>query len=99
MTYDRKDQILTISGLKELTAGTAADFKGRTRVEFSSGLTNIDLDCRELNFLDSSGLGALLSLQKLAAERGGKLRLLSPKPVVVQILELTRLHRSFEIVA
>jgi len=39
-----------------------------------------------------------VALQKTAAERQGRIRLLNPTPRVQQILELTRLHRVFEIV-
>ena len=99
MTADRIDTTLRISGLTELSAGNASDFKALARSEFQKGLTQIDLDCCQLSFIDSSGLGALISLQKLAAERDGRLRLLSPRPAVLQILELTRLHRTFEMVS
>lgn len=99
MNIQRTDQTLIISAIRELTAGTANDFKNRVRLEFGTGLENIDFDCTDLEFLDSSGLGALISIQKLANGRNGQLRLLSPKPGIVQVLELTRLHRVFSIVA
>ena len=51
-----------------------------------------------VRFLDSSGLGALISASRLVAERGGRFRLIAPTPPVLQILELTRMHRIFEIV-
>ncbi len=99
MNTERKGTTLHVSAISELTAGTAPDTKNRVRHDFQDGLMNIDFDCSTLDFVDSSGLGALISIQKLADGRGGKLRLLAPKPTVVQVLELTRLHRVFEIVA
>jgi anti-sigma B factor antagonist len=99
MNTERKDTTLYVSNIHELTAGTAPETKNQLRLQFADGLIHIDFDCSSLDFVDSSGLGALISMQKLANERGGKLRLLSPKPSVVQVLELTRLHRVFEIVA
>lgn len=99
MNTERKDTTLHVSAIPELTAGTAPLIKSHLRLDFADGLMNIDFDCSTLDFVDSSGLGALISMQKLASERGGKLRLLAPKPTVVQVLELTRLHRIFEIVA
>ena len=99
MNTERKGTTLHVSNIHELTAGTAPDTKNQLRLQFADGLSNIDFDCSSLDFVDSSGLGALISMQKLASERGGKLRVLSPKPSVVQLLELTRLHRVFEIVA
>lgn len=99
MITERKDSTLHVSEIRELTAGVAPDVKNHLRQNFADGLLNIDFDCSTLEFVDSSGLGALISMQKLANERGGRLRLLSPKPTVIQVLELTRLHRVFEIVA
>lgn len=99
MNTERKDTTLHVTGIRELTAGVAPDMKNQLRQQFADGLIHIDFDCSSLDFVDSSGLGALISMQKLANERGGKLRLLSPKPSVIQVLELTRLHRVFEIVS
>lgn len=99
MNIERKDTTLHVSDIRELTAGGAPEVKNQLRLQFADGVVNIDLDCSTLDFVDSSGLGALISMQKLAGERGGKLRLLAPKPSVIQVLELTRLHRVFEIVS
>lgn len=99
MNIERKDTTLLVTEIRELTAGVAPDVKNQLRQHFAEGLIDIDFDCSTLDFVDSSGLGALISIQKLANERGGKLRLLSPKPSVIQLLELTRLHRVFEIVS
>lgn len=99
MNTERKDTTLHVSEICELTAATAPKVKNHLGLHFADGLINIDFDCSSLMFVDSSGLGALISMQKLANGRGGKLRLLAPKPAVLQVLELTRLHRVFEIVA
>lgn len=40
----------------------------------------------------------LISLHKMTCSRNGIVRLLNPTPGVLQILELTRMHRIFEIV-
>lgn len=99
MNITNNEHSLTISDVRELTAGTANETKNKVRLQFLPELKHIDFNCSALDFLDSSGLGALISLQKLASERGGRFRLLSPKPTIIQVLEMTRLHRVFEIVA
>lgn len=99
MTIIPNEQTLVISNIRELTAGTASDVKSQARLRFTQDLKSIDFDCSALEFLDSSGLGALISIQKLTNERGGQFRLLSPRPTIVQVLEMTRLHRVFEIAA
>jgi anti-anti-sigma regulatory factor len=40
----------------------------------------------------------LITLHKKVCARGGGLRVVNPSPGARQILELTRLHRVFEIV-
>jgi anti-sigma B factor antagonist len=58
----------------------------------------IESDLSQTMFLDSCGLGALISLHKTTCSRNGLVRLINPTPPVQQILELTRMHRIFELV-
>ncbi len=89
---------LGIEGVKELSAANANAFRDQVRGALAERLKNIDIDLSQTLFLDSCGLGALISLQKTACLRRGAVRLLNPTLPVEQILELTRLHRVFEIV-
>ena len=61
-------------------------------------LRNIEIDLSQTNFLDSCGLGALISLRKTANSRNGKVRLLNPPPRVQLLFRVTRMHKIFEIV-
>lgn len=90
---------LTISGLKELGASNANSFRDHARAALTESQKVIEIDLSQTMFVDSCGLGALISLHKLACTRNGQVRLLNPTPPVQQILELTRMHRLFEIVA
>ncbi|PYJ60314.1 MAG: hypothetical protein DME24_09955 [Verrucomicrobia bacterium] len=89
---------LNIEGVKELSAANANSFRDQVRGALAERSKNIDVDLSQTLFLDSCGLGALISLHKTACTRNGTVRLLNPTPPVEQILELTRLHRVFEIV-
>jgi anti-sigma B factor antagonist len=89
---------LNVAGVKELSAANANAFRDQVRGSLADRLKNIDIDLSQTMFLDSCGLGALISLHKTACTRSGSVRLLNPTPPVQQILELTRLHRVFEIV-
>ena len=80
----------------------------------ASALKAIEIDLAQTEFVDSCGLAALIAIHKSAASHNGNgdgsghenangdgsvpVRLLNPPPPVQQILELTRLHRTFEIV-
>ena len=89
---------LTIGGIEELSAANATSFRDQIRGAMAGSLRNIEIDLSRANFLDSCGLGALISLHKTACSRQGSVRLLNPASPVQQILELTRMHRIFEII-
>lgn len=61
-----------------------------------SGADIVLLDLQDIKFMDSSGLGALVSAMKTIKTAGGKLCLCSVKDQVKMIFELTRMDRVFE---
>jgi len=89
---------LRASAIAELNAANANAVRDETRHAFTNGHRNIEVDLSQTTAIDSCGLGALVALHKTAAARGGVLRLINPTPPVQQILELTRMHRIFEVI-
>jgi len=55
------------------------------------------LDMAALNFVDSSGLGALLSCLRAMNAKNGQLRLFGMTKPVKALFELVRMHRIFPI--
>lgn len=88
---------VNIDGIKELSAANSNQFKDDVRAAMKDSLKNIQIDLSQAVFLDSCGLGALISLHKTVCTRNGVIRLRNPAPPVLQILELTRMHRIFEV--
>jgi anti-sigma B factor antagonist len=97
MKLESTGRTLKISGLAELNASNASAFRERARAAILPEHEEVELDLSQTRFLDSSGLGALIALNKLMTSRQGHVRILNPVPAVQQILELTRMHRVFEI--
>jgi anti-sigma B factor antagonist len=89
---------LTISGIKELAAANSQFFRDQVHAAIEDHHRNIEIDLSQTMFVDSCGLGALVALRNTVHSRKGAVRLLNPTPPVHQILELTRMHRIFEIV-
>ncbi|MBX7450889.1 STAS domain-containing protein [Mycolicibacterium sp. 3033] len=58
-----------------------------------NGTARIVVDLAATEFIDSSGLGALISGLKLARQAGGDLRIASVNEQVRTVLELTNLDR------
>lgn len=92
------DKTLELSDILELNAANSAAFRDEARAALKENVGTIDVDLSKTRFVDSSGLGTLIALHKTMCARGGNVRILNPALSVLQILELTRLHRVFEIV-
>jgi len=78
-------------------SGNADAFKMKALEEFDGGATVLLVDFSATRFVDSVGLGCLVSLLKRAAQRDAKVALCSLSPQVREIFEMTRLHRLFDI--
>ena len=82
---------------ERLDAHNSGELKLEFQKLFASGNQNLLVDLNNVRFIDSSGLGALVSGFKNATTSHGSLRLASLQPQVKSMFELTRLHRVFEI--
>ena len=82
----------------ELCSTTSRQWKERVTKDLTTPHNEVSIDLSMTRFIDSSGLGVLLSLNKTLRAQGGVLKLLNPSSSVAQLIELTRLHRVFEIV-
>lgn len=82
-----------------LDAHNSPELKTAILQQFDADKTNLIVDLNEVRFIDSSGLGVLVSGFKNASARNGVLLLCSMQPQVKSMFELTRLHRVFDIYA
>lgn len=82
---------------ERLDAHNSGDLKNQMLKLFEEGKTNLVVDLQTVRFVDSSGLGALVSGFKNASSRNGNLKLAGLQLQVKSMFELTRLHRVFEI--
>src|SRR5665213_4127800 len=99
MKIKHQENTLHISELRELGAASSGSFRDEVRAALPADLKTIEIDLSQMVFLDSCGLGALVTLYKTACARNGEvtMRLVNPTPPVQQIFELTRMHLIFEI--
>ncbi len=80
-----------------LDANSADEAKAALKNAVAAGQTHFVVDMADVNFIDSSGLSALVSGFKAAREQGGSLALASVGPQIQMALELTRLNRVFTV--
>jgi anti-sigma B factor antagonist len=82
---------------ERLDAHNSGDLKAQMLKLFEEGKNSLVIDLQAVRFVDSSGLGALVSGFKNASSRNGNLKLSGLQLQVKSMFELTRLHRVFEI--
>jgi anti-sigma B factor antagonist len=89
----------TVLMIKEgrLDAHNSGELKDRILKLFEEGGRDLVVDLADVQFIDSSGLGALLSGHKNAIHRSTGFALVGLQPRVKAMFELTRLQRVFEI--
>ena len=82
---------------ERLDAHNSGDLKAEMNRLFETGSVNLIVDLKEVRFIDSSGLGVLVSGFKNASTRQGSIKLSGLQAQVKSMFELTRLHRVFDI--
>ena len=80
----------------ELDASNAEEFK-RDMAPVLQTNTRLVLDLSRLRFVDSSGLGAMLSCLRQLSAKSGDLKLCGMSKQVRGLFELVRMHRIFDI--
>jgi anti-sigma B factor antagonist len=88
--------ILHVQGAR-VDAHHAGELKSRLLELAAAGKSNIVVDLTEVRFIDSSGLGALIAAYKSAAAKASVLKLAGLQPQVRSVMELTGMHRVFEV--
>lgn len=61
------------------------------------GKRKIVLNMADVPYMDSSGLGELIAAHTTAKNRGGSLKLMKLSPRVQDLVQLTKVHRVFEV--
>jgi len=82
--------------VSKIDASVAVEFKKQLEALVETGENRLVLNLEEVDFIDSSGLGALVSVFK-STEPDGTIKLFAVKDGVRSILELTRLDHVFAI--
>ena len=95
-TYSLQNGILVLHPIGRLDLLSASELKRQLTQFVSEGHSRLLVDLNEVPFVDSTGLGALVSGLKAAREVGGDLRLSRPGDQARVVLELTTLDRVLQ---
>ena len=91
------DEVAVLKLEGRLDAVSSKNLKDAVNELLKENKKSIVLDMLKVDFIDSSGLGSLVSCLKAVNKEHGDIRLSSLQDQVRSILELTRLYRVFQI--
>jgi anti-sigma B factor antagonist len=81
----------------QLIVGNRQEMKQKVLDELEKGERKFLIDFGKTGYIDSSGLGVLVSLSKKIREQGGELRLANLNDDLKTLFELTKLDTLFQI--
>lgn len=87
--------VVVIGG--QLIVGNRQELKTLIQEGLDRGERKFLVDCSRTGYIDSSGLGALVSLSKKVRELGGELRIAGLNEDLRSLFELTKLDTLFHI--
>ena len=96
-TTIRPDGVAVLVAEGRINLVTATAVRREVQRVVDEGHTRLALDLSGVEFIDSSGLGALVSGLKTARTAGGDLRLVAASEQVAGVLRLTNLDRILRV--
>ncbi|MEX0907064.1 MAG: STAS domain-containing protein [Gemmatimonadota bacterium] len=99
MSFDvkKQDDVTIIDVEGQLIVGNRQELKQKVLEELEGGARKFLIDFSGTGYIDSSGLGVLVSLSKKIREQGGELRLANLNEDLRTLFELTKLDTLFHI--
>ncbi len=98
LKWEKKDNWVVVEMSGELDMSNAIDFKNEIINEFvSKGELNIALDFKDMEYIDSSGLGVIVSLHKRCKLNGGRLAICGMNETLMRLFKLTSLDKALNL--
>jgi anti-anti-sigma factor len=63
----------------------------------SAGCLSLLVDLRDITYIDSAGIGAIVAMYLHITRRGGRFKLLCPSSRACRVLQITHLDHVFEV--
>lgn len=90
--------VVVIGLVGDLVAGTAEELKRQVDKLLQKNFNQILVELANVNFMDSSGLGACMALHKMVGEHKGKIVFVKPNETVAKVFRITRADQKLALV-
>jgi len=98
LTTRKVDDITVIDAVGRITLGEgSSSFRDTVRKLVAAGDKKIILNLADVTYIDSSGIGELVSAFTTVANQSGQLKLLNLTERIKGLLQITKLYTVFEV--
>jgi anti-sigma B factor antagonist len=97
ISIQKDTDIVTVSIVGDIEMMSIKDLKNQLLDIGQNEDKDIGLDLSKVNYIDSSGVGVLISLLKLQKNKGKNLKILKVSPKVLNVLKLSSLSDIFNL--
>ena len=94
---EKQGDVTVVDVEGQLIVGNRQELKQKVLEQLAGGDRKFVIDFSNTGYIDSSGLGVLVSLSKKIREQGGELRLANLNEDLCTLFELTKLDTLFKI--
>ncbi len=95
VTQDGNKASIVLDG--KLSVATSPDLEAAIN-DLPGSVNEFDIDLTKLEYISSAGLRVLVSTEKIAGQRSGKMQLLHPNEEVMEVFDMTGLADVFTII-
>lgn len=96
-SHTTADGVVMVAVEGQLIVGNRQELKNLVHEALERGGRKFIVDCTRTGYIDSSGLGALVSMSRKVRETGGEMRIAGLNEDLRSLFELTKLDTLFEI--
>jgi len=97
LAITKQGEVVVVEVEGQLIVGNRNEFKQKVLDELERGARKVLIDFARTGYIDSSGLGVLVTLSRRIREEGGELRLANLNDDLNTLFELTKLDTLFQI--
>jgi anti-sigma B factor antagonist len=97
-TVRQVDSVIVVDVSGRITLGEGCtQLRELIREQLGKGKKNVLLNLADVTYIDSSGIGELVSAFTAASSQGGQLKLLNLTKKVHDLLQITKLYTVFDV--
>ncbi|QEK10889.1 STAS domain-containing protein [Crassaminicella thermophila] len=93
--YMEEENIWLMDIIGEVDIYTANELKETLRKMLDEHVDNIKINCSELTYIDSTGLGVLIGALKRLKKENKNIIIVNPKQNISKLLKITGLNKIF----